>query len=80
MEKMVFIDNRGRLVIPREIREIMGIEKGCKAIVKVKNKEVLEVIILSKLRDRLAKIFNEKFRDWREDEHEASKFLSRLVG
>ena len=80
MEKVVFIDNRGRLVIPREIRRFMGIEKGCKVIVRVRNEDVIEVVILDKLRNKLAKIFNDKFRGWREEDHEASKFLSKLVG
>jgi len=32
-----------------------------------------------KLRSKLAMIFNERFRDWREREHEASKLLYKLV-
>jgi len=48
-------------------------------MLRVRDDGILEIIPLNKLYDEVSRIFEEKFRDWKEENHEASKFLIRMV-
>ncbi len=80
MEYMVTLDERGRIVLPVEVRRKLGIEGRRRVLLRVREDNVIEVIILSKLYDSVVKEFEDKFKDWREESHEASKLLSEIVG
>lgn len=79
MEYMVIMDERGRIIIPSKIRKILKVEGGNKFIIRVKSEGIVELIPISKIHRELTEIFEGKFRGWREEDHEASKELSKLV-
>lgn len=79
METVVVIDSRGRILIPSEVRKRLGIRGGSRLLVRVRDDNVIELVPLDKLFEEVSKIFEDRFRDWREEDHEASKLLEALV-
>jgi len=79
MEYVVSIDERGRVLIPGEVRRRVGLKGRSRVLVRVREDGVIELIPLEKLFSEVSKIFEEKFRGWREEEHEASRILEDLV-
>lgn len=79
MEYVVSIDERGRVLIPGEVRRRVGLRGRSRVLVRVREDGVIELIPLEKLFSEVSKIFEEKFRGWREEEHEASRILEDLV-
>ncbi len=76
---VVSIDKRGRILLPSEVRKRIGVKERSKLALRVRDDGVVELISLDKLRDEVAKVFEEKFKGWREEDHEASKLLSEIV-
>ncbi len=79
MGYVVIIDERGRMVLPAEVRRKLGIRKGSRVLLKVISDSSAEIIVLDKLYREVSKIFDEKFKDWKEEDHEASKMLERML-
>ena len=79
MEYVVTIDERGRIVIPIEVRRKLGIKGKRKVLLKVKDNKSIELIVFDKLYEDITATFEEKFKDWKEEDHEASKFLLRMT-
>ncbi|RLG84822.1 MAG: AbrB family transcriptional regulator [Thermoprotei archaeon] len=79
MEYVVSIDERGRVLIPGEVRRRVGLKGRSRVLVRVREDGVIELVPLEKLFSEVSKIFEEKFRGWREEEHEASRILEDLV-
>ncbi len=42
--------------------------------------DTVELLILDRIYEDLAAVFEERFRDWREEDHEASRLLGRMMG
>ena len=79
MEYVVIIDKRGRIVIPAEVRKRLGLRGGQRVLLKVKG-DVVELLVIDRIYEDLATVFEERFRGWREEDHEASKLLGRMTG
>ncbi len=79
MSYVVIIDERGRMVLPAEVRRRLGIRKGSRVLLRVTSDSSAEIIILDRLYEEVSKIFDEKFRDWKEEDHEASKMLEMML-
>ncbi len=79
MEMVATVDERGRLLIPGEIRRRIGLSGKTRVLVRVREDKVLEIVPLNVLLEDVRKLFDEKFRDWREEDHEASKLLQEMV-
>ncbi len=80
MEYVVTLDERGRIVLPVEVRQRLGIKGRRKVLLRVREDNVVELIILNKLYDDVIKVFEDKFKNWKEEDHEASKLLSEIIG
>ncbi|RLE89767.1 MAG: AbrB family transcriptional regulator [Thermoprotei archaeon] len=80
MEFVVSIDERGRILLPSELRRRLGFRKGDKVVIKVRDEGVIELYLLSRLYSKVSSVFEEKFKNWREVDHEASKLLFKMVG
>ena len=76
---VVRLDQRGRLVLPRDVREALGLNEGSRLLVKLREDGVIELIPLDSLYERVSSIFRRKLRNWREEDHEASRLLEELV-
>ena len=79
MEYMVSIDERGRVLIPGEVRRRVGLRGRSRVLIRVREDGVIELVPLERLFGEVSKIFEEKFQGWREEEHEASRILEDLV-
>jgi len=79
LEYVSIVDDRGRIVVPAEVRRRAGLRAGSRVVVRVKSGGVVEIIPLDRLLEEVAAIFEEKLKSWREEEHEASRFLEELV-
>ncbi|RLE67562.1 MAG: AbrB family transcriptional regulator [Thermoprotei archaeon] len=79
MEYVVTLDERGRIVLPVEVRRRLGVKGKRKILLRVREDDVIELTILNKLYDSVVKAFEDKFKDWKEESHEASKLLSEIV-
>ncbi len=79
MEYVVIVDDRGRIVLPVEVRRKLGIRGKRKVLLRVRDDNIIEIIVLDKLYNDVVKVFEEKFKNWREEDHEASKLLARLT-
>ncbi len=76
---MVIIDERGRLILPKEVRRRLGISGKHRILVKVRDDDIIELHILDKLYESVTRVFEEKFKYWKEEEHEASKLLFKMM-
>ena len=79
MEIVVAVDDRGRVLIPREVRRRLGIRGKSRMLLRVRGDGVIELIPLDKLFREVSEIFERRFRDWREEDHEATRLLKSLV-
>ena len=79
MEYVVIIDKRGRIVLPSAVRKRLNLKEEAKMLVKLREDGVVELAPLDKIKKNLEKTFEAKFREWREEDHEASKLLHKLV-
>jgi len=79
MEYVVTLDERGRIVLPVEVRRRLGIKGRRKVLLRVREDNVVELTILNKLYDSVVEVFEDKFKNWREEDHEASKLLLEIM-
>ena len=79
MEVVVAVDERGRVLIPGEVRRRLGIRGKSKLLLRVRNDGVIELVPLDKLYKEVSRIFEDKFRDWREEFHDASRILMETM-
>lgn len=79
MYYVVQIDKRGRIIIPREIRRKIGIKPMDKMVVRIRSDGVIEVFPFDRLYREVSRVFEEKFRGWREESHEATEVLRGMV-
>ncbi len=77
--RVVRLDQRGRLVLPRDVREAMGLDEGSRLLVKLREDGVIELIPLDGLYERVSSVFRKRLKDWREEDHEASRLLEEMV-
>ncbi len=80
MEYVVTIDERGRIVIPAEVRRRLGIRGKRRVLLRVKGSGSLEIVLSDRIYEEVARAFEEKFKGWREEDHEASRLALRMVG
>lgn len=76
---VVSIDERGRILIPAEVRRELGIGKGSQLILRVVGEGRVELVPLDRELSEVARLFEEKLKGWREEDHEAAKLLSKVV-
>jgi len=79
MEYVVTINERGRIVLPSEVRRLLGIKGKSKVIIKVRSNGIIELIPFNKIYNEVARVFEEKFQGRKEEDQEASKLLFKLV-
>jgi len=79
LEYVVVMDKRGRIVIPAEVRRRLGLKGGHRVLLRVKD-DGMELLIIDRIYGDVVAVFEEKFKGWKEEDHEASKLLGRMVG
>ena len=79
MVETVRLDRKGRLVLPKKIREETHISVDTTLIARAKGEGQIEIIDPSILMAKAQGIGVKKLAGWRESAHEATKLLTRLA-
>lgn len=79
MSGTVVVDSKGRVVLPKKIREQADITVNTRLVARVKGKGKIELINPDILMLKAQEIGAKKLADWREEDHEATKLLTKLV-
>jgi AbrB family looped-hinge helix DNA binding protein len=79
MSETVSIDEKGRLVLPKKIREEAGIAPKSRLVVRISGTGRIELSDPKVLAEEAQRIGKNKLSGWREDEHEATSYLMRTV-
>jgi AbrB family looped-hinge helix DNA binding protein len=75
MSESVSIDKKGRLVLPKKIRQEAHISVGTKLIAKARGEGRVELLDPETLVNKAQEIGAKKLSGWREDAHEATANL-----
>jgi len=78
MSYVVKIDDRGRILLPLEVRRKLKLRKGSRLILRVTEKGYLEAFPVEEELKNIAEIFRRKFAGWKEENHEASILLLKM--
>ena len=79
MARLVTVDEKGRIVLPDDVRKEAGIKPKSKLLVEAHGEGVLELRDYDLLLEEVHKVAAKKLSGWREDEHTKEKLLMRLV-
>ncbi len=80
MAKVVNLDKKGRIIIPKKIRERAKIRAPAKLLVLTKAPGHIEVVMVSEDLETSAKIASRKLKGWKEEEHKGEELLMGMKG
>jgi bifunctional DNA-binding transcriptional regulator/antitoxin component of YhaV-PrlF toxin-antitoxin module len=75
MSETVAVDKKGRLVLPKKVRQQAGIHVDTKLLARAKGIGRVELLDPDILMKRAQEIGAKKLAGWKEDEHEATHSL-----
>jgi AbrB family looped-hinge helix DNA binding protein len=75
MSETVSVDEKGRLVLPKKIREEAGIAPNSRVLVRISGAGKIELSDPNRLKEEAQRVGRKKLSGWREDEHEATTYL-----
>ena len=76
---MVTVDEKGRVVLPKELRERLSIRPRDKVVVRLREDGIVELYKFDELKAYVEEVADRKLSTWREEDHEATRLLERLV-
>jgi len=79
MTETITIDEKGRMVLPKRVREKAGIKLGSRLIVDVRGPGVVEIRDAAILIERVHRVAAKKLTGWREEEHKEDKLAEDLA-
>ena len=79
MSKSVTMDEKGRIVIPKDVRDAAKIKVPAKLLAIAKDKGKIELIIVDAEMKTAKAIAERKFAGWREEDHEADEQALKLL-
>ena len=79
MSKSVNIDRKGRIVIPKDVRDAAKIKVPAKLLAIAKDKGKIELVIVDAGMKTAKTIAKRKFASWREEDHEADSLAIKLL-
>jgi len=80
MDQVLSVDEKGRLVIPKKIREAAGLEAPGQLLLVMLRRGRIELVRVDPEMKSAKEIAKMKFKGWREEDHEAERLASRLAG
>jgi AbrB family looped-hinge helix DNA binding protein len=75
VSETVTVDEKGRLVLPKKVREKAGIGKNTRLVARADGVGRVELTDPRVVAARAQKIGAEKLAGWKEEEHEATAYL-----
>jgi len=79
LSKSVNIDKKGRVVIPKDVRDAARIKVPAKLLAIAKDKGKIELVIVDSGMKTAKAIAKRKFAGWREEDHEADSLAVKLL-
>ncbi len=79
MSKSLSMDEKGRIVIPKDVRDAAQIKVPAKLLAIARDKGRIELVIVDPSMKKAKAIATRKFAGWREKEHEADKLVLKLA-
>jgi len=79
MSTVVNIDQKGRVVIPKSLREKASIKAPGKLLIVPKETGCVELVQVEEDLKRAKEIASKKLKDWKEEEHKGEKLLFAMV-
>jgi len=79
MSYVVVVDDRGRILLPVGVRKRLGLKRGSKLVLRILEDGSLEAVPLEKELEKVADAFKRKLAGWKEEEHEATATLLKMV-
>jgi AbrB family looped-hinge helix DNA binding protein len=79
MAKAVVMDRKGRLVVPKDVREAAGIKAPASLVIEAEGEGRVALYSMEKKLERARQIGKKKLAGWVEEKHEATRFAERLV-
>ena len=79
MSETVTLDEKGRLVLPKKIREQAGITANKTLVVRASGIGLVELSDPDLLASKAREIGSKKLKGWKEEDHEASSYLTRMM-
>ncbi len=73
------VDRKGRLLIPRRIREAAGIKLPTRVLAIVRGVGRLDLVVVDPDLKRAREVARKKLSGWSEEEHEPEKLALKLV-
>ncbi len=73
------MDKKGRIVIPKDVRDAAGINVPAKLLAIAKDKGKIELIKVDAEMKTARTIAKRKFAGWKEEEHEADSLAVELL-
>jgi AbrB family looped-hinge helix DNA binding protein len=79
MSETVTIDRKGRLVLPKRVRERAGIRPRTKLLAEVRGPGIVELRDSTALLEKVREVAAKKLTGWKEAEHEEDRTLMKLA-
>ena len=76
MSETVSMDDKGRLVLPKRIREAAGIAPGVELVARARGAGSVELSDPEVFKARAREIGVRKLSGWKEESHEATAYLT----
>ena len=78
MGQSVIVDEKGRVLLPKNARLKAGIGPKSKLVIEVKGRGIIELLDYDELSRKVQDVAMKKLTGWKEIEHREDKLLSRL--
>lgn len=79
VSETVTVDNKGRMVLPKSVREKAGIKLHARLLAEVKGPGVVELRDSTVLIRKVREVATKKLTGWKEEEHREDKLLKELA-
>jgi AbrB family looped-hinge helix DNA binding protein len=79
MSATVTMDKKGRLVLPKEVRDKAGVKAGSRLVVEAKGEGRIELLDADLLMRRAQELGSKKLEGWDEEGHEAATLLEQTL-
>ena len=79
MSDSISMDEKGRIVLPKNLRMAAGVQAPSLLVATVKGEGRIELVAVDAEMSRARHIAKRKLSGWREEDHEASKLAVRMA-
>lgn len=78
MSETITLDEKGRLVLPKRVRERAGIKLGSTLLADVRGPGVVELRDSAVLLEKVQRVAAKKLSGWREEDHKEDRLAFEL--